>query len=380
MEVKFELHHRKRKDGTQLLYIVINPGRLRYPANISVDPNLWDKKNQKLKGKSDEAYHTNLKLKSILAKFNHIITKHYLQSNHMDAKRLLEEYKTEVMDIDFIVYMENKYPHFEKTYSYNSKKRDRSQIKKLKEFKPQLLFSELTVETLKEYKQWCRRRGNLDSTINGNISVIKKYILAAQKDGIRVRINVTDIKVGSMLGRRIPLTPNEVMLIYTKWRDGYCPKHCHFAVGLFLASCFTGLRYSDVIQFNFDHVINNEYHYYVAKTHKQKSVPLTKLAWSVLMNIDWTTKKSEQKLRKNMQAFCEQLGFNRTFGFHTARHTFATNFIHSGGNIEVLKEILGHANIRETMIYLNISKDFSRKEIDVFDDYMKQFQAAEQKF
>jgi integrase/recombinase XerD len=37
--------------------------------------------------------------------------------------------------------------------------------------------------------------------------------------------------------------------------------------------------------------------------------------------------------------------------FHLLRHTFATNFISMGGNVVILKKILGHASLATTMIY-----------------------------
>ncbi|MCG6328293.1 tyrosine-type recombinase/integrase, partial [Vibrio alginolyticus] len=40
---------------------------------------------------------------------------------------------------------------------------------------------------------------------------------------------------------------------------------------------------------------------------------------------------------------------------HVLRHTFASHFMTNGGNILVLKEILGHQHIDHTMIYAHFS-------------------------
>jgi site-specific recombinase XerD len=37
------------------------------------------------------------------------------------------------------------------------------------------------------------------------------------------------------------------------------------------------------------------------------------------------------------------------------RHTFATSWIRNGGNVEILRRILGHTDIRTTMIYMSNS-------------------------
>ena len=41
---------------------------------------------------------------------------------------------------------------------------------------------------------------------------------------------------------------------------------------------------------------------------------------------------------------------------HALRHTFASHFMMNGGNILVLKEILGHSNITQTTKYFHFSK------------------------
>lgn len=42
---------------------------------------------------------------------------------------------------------------------------------------------------------------------------------------------------------------------------------------------------------------------------------------------------------------------------HVLRHTFASHFMINSGNILVLQQILGHANIRETMRYAHFAPD-----------------------
>lgn len=42
--------------------------------------------------------------------------------------------------------------------------------------------------------------------------------------------------------------------------------------------------------------------------------------------------------------------------FHSLRHTFATNYIYDGGDIAVLRVILGHTDIKTTQIYLHLAE------------------------
>ncbi len=50
--------------------------------------------------------------------------------------------------------------------------------------------------------------------------------------------------------------------------------------------------------------------------------------------------------------------------FHALRHTFASHFIMSGGNILSLQKILGHSDIKMTLIYAHLAPDFLGAEMN----------------
>ncbi len=47
---------------------------------------------------------------------------------------------------------------------------------------------------------------------------------------------------------------------------------------------------------------------------------------------------------------------------HKWRHTFASNFVKQNGNMEVLRQIMGHASLKTTQKYLHINVDDLHKE------------------
>lgn len=50
--------------------------------------------------------------------------------------------------------------------------------------------------------------------------------------------------------------------------------------------------------------------------------------------------------------------------WHVLRHSFASHYIMSGGNLLALQKILGHANIAETMRYAHLGDDYLAGEVD----------------
>jgi hypothetical protein len=50
--------------------------------------------------------------------------------------------------------------------------------------------------------------------------------------------------------------------------------------------------------------------------------------------------------------------------FHDLRHTFASQWVMSGGDLYVLKDILGHKSIVMTQRYAHLSPEYKRSMVD----------------
>jgi len=57
-------------------------------------------------------------------------------------------------------------------------------------------------------------------------------------------------------------------------------------------------------------------------------------------------------MRENLK----KTSISKSVNLHSLRHTYATHLLEEGLNIVTLKELLGHAEITTTMIYLHVAQ------------------------
>ena len=111
------------------------------------------------------------------------------------------------------------------------------------------------------------------------------------------------------------------------------------------------------------------------KTKKQAKIlkiPLPKIA-TMLINEDDKQPLgpviSNQKINNNLKKIKPYLKMSKgsKLHFHMSRHTFATQFLELGGNIEVLQTLMGHGSLKQTMIYTHVVDKRREDQVDNFD-------------
>ena len=68
-------------------------------------------------------------------------------------------------------------------------------------------------------------------------------------------------------------------------------------------------------------------------------------------------KMSEEGIKVFFRKIQKQANLANKYSIHQLRHSFAENFVVKNGNIRILQEILGHADIKTSMIYGQVKKN-----------------------
>ena len=145
--------------------------------------------------------------------------------------------------------------------------------------------------------------------------------------------------------------------------------------GLFLLSWKSGLRVSEVVNLELQHIDRSRMQIFIerAKGKKDRYVMLSPVLLDILSNYYKTSKPkpihyifegpepgrpySAKSMQKIFQMAREKAGIHKTLTFHTLRHSFATHLLEKGVDIKYIKDLLGHFDIKTTARYLHVKKD-----------------------
>ena len=149
----------------------------------------------------------------------------------------------------------------------------------------------------------------------------------------------------------------------------------------FLFSCFTGMRWSDINQLTWRYVRKSEDGYRVHFSQKKtKGVEYLDIPDIALEYIGEKGEPDERVfvglkysayMNTALARWVLEAGITKLITFHCARHTYATILVEKDVNIRVIQDMLGHKELRTTLIYAKIIDKKRREAASIFDAEFK---------
>jgi integrase/recombinase XerC len=213
--------------------------------------------------------------------------------------------------------------------------------------------------------------GLSNKTVNRKLSSLRSFVKWCQKNDI---INHNPFKkvIAPKTSKRLPIFVKESELDNKKL-DNYFSEDFNGLRNNLIIEIFyqTGIRLSELINLEISDVLNESIKV-LGKRNKERLIPISndlnqKIQSYIHLRAKINTIEKKLFIRENGKKIYEKLVYriiNIYLSSHTnlekrsphvLRHTFATHMMNNGVGLEVLKDLLGHANLTATQVYTHNS-------------------------
>ncbi len=255
----------------------------------------------------------------------------------------------------------------------SSVQRDLCSLRALdKEFETKIL-QEITTWQIEKYKVK-RKETVKPATLNRELALIKHLYVKAIEWGKAKENPAKRAKLLKGEVKRVRyLMPEEIQTLLSNCIDHLRP--------IVEVAVHTGLRRSEILNLRRDQVNLEQGIISIldTKNHERKDVPMNETVKAVLKGME----------NKGLYFFCNpngkpfvdvrqsfhvalKLSGIENFRFHDLRHTFASNLVMAGEDLNTVRELLGHKDLKMTLRYAHLAPGKKAKAVNVLDRIMSQ--------
>ena len=383
----------------------INGRYVHKSTGIEVDAKMWDKKGQKIKNSSiprlNSLYNQkNLMLQEFKSNFDQQIRNYEGLLTYEVVSQILNgnlsSKKQKIKSIDFIEYCKeicnNKYEQGKVSYSYKYNKS--LAIDQFRDYfneingRNTISICDISSKLFEDYKTYrFNKRGNCAESINKCLSPLFEGIKSLYENGLLDSVIYASIYNKYVSKKKTVynpvvedktiryLTPEQLQEFVKIYRNTKRLR-TYEIMQMFLFSVNTGLRISDIVTLEWDHInfAKKVLKKNMVKTKEVIEIHLNKIAMDILnqwkrynrnqrfvfdlmkedadlTNPDFLFKKIASKnriIQTSLHSIGEKMNLPFNLSFHCARHTFAVLALRQNNNLYTVSKLLGHTSIRAT--------------------------------
>lgn len=361
---------KKKADGSYPIYFFLRVAAktMKIPSGKSVMPSEWNKKENTANSNSPKGIALASYLNKRINDFNA-----YMLGQEAMGKQITINLAMSFFDTpnkaDFYAFWDAQIKLWEGEKKYNTLKSYLTAYRILKTMSPTLSFGDIDYAFLERFDHHMAivRKNSVGGRFTKH-KVLRSMINQAVLKKHMKENPYKYFKFKPAKGNRMFLTIPEVEKII----EMELPKHnrnLNHARNMFVFSCLTGLRFSDVVGLKYRNIKTNPdmIELTMEKTSKPIVIPLLPKAKEIIIKYRKNCIPKEEKhvfpnvanatINKKLKELMQLAGIKKYISFHCARHSFATSLLRSNTSLPRLQMLLGHSNIQDTMIYAKTSHE-----------------------
>lgn len=368
--------------GEAPIYIsfYLNRKKVEVSTKISVSIDDFDKEKGIIKASSRFANDKNLIIDNIRASIHEIFVQSRLRKRTLTAEQFWNEYRNPKNFSDFFSFCDQSQKLRFQEVKPKTKIKHQAVLKTLYQFKHPIHFDELSADLFRKYILHCRKiRKNKEVTINKNIQTISIYLNEAVKSGYISENPVHKIKLRGVQSEPVYLTEEELHTLLYMYSRNECPGKMHDVLEFFLFLCFSSMHIGDAKALTIEQIGKDEFYYIREKLTntcpKIVHVPISDPLQAIINKTKGDRKTgvlfnhiiTDQRINSNLKEIALRAGIKKKLCAKTGRHTFATIYLRKTKDLNSLKDILGHRNIKQTLVYAHVLDQDRKEGVQIFN-------------
>ncbi|MCQ2065622.1 MAG: site-specific integrase [Bacteroidaceae bacterium] len=366
--IRFELRtYAKSNEGYIWVNFYVGRCKVHFTTKVEVMKKNWsDSKQMVLQGDKD-AKDKNLIIENIRARITDVFVKYRLKDRKLTKETFMRAYHR---PHDYDTFVDFARDYMKKLAARTKKSTQSSQeavLKKIEARYPGLSIDEVDKDFLNDfYGYMLKELGNNMNTANKNMTVLKKYVNAAFDAGYMDENPFKKWKIKKTTASVVYLTEEELQDCMDLYMSGELDEKHHKSLEVFLLLCFSSLHIGDARRLQMEQFTEETFTYYRQKLEtrnpKPIMVPVSAPLRDIIHNMVGVRKKgpviekvpADQTMNECLKDVSDRLELNKKLSLKVGRHTFATIFLRKTKDLACLKEIMGHSEFRETLVYAHV--------------------------
>ena len=267
----------------------------------------------------------------------------------------------------------------EKRYSSHTVKAYRTDLRIFESYLKEIYTTSIDKANHTMIRSWLveeLNKGNSARTVNRKITTLKsfyKYLIKEHKIKQNPTLKISSSKISKKLPQFVGLDDMNKLLDKLKFEKNFSAYRDKLIIEVFYS---TGIRLSELINIKLTDVDPLKSQIKVlGKRNKERLIPLTKelqksiegymsfrmkekaIDRSYLFITDSGKKLNPSMVYRKVNELLKGVTTLEKKSPHVLRHTFATHMLNNGADLNVIKELLGHASLSATEVYTHNSID-----------------------